>query len=88
MGFQLDQGGCDEEKLRGHLDVYLSHLVEKGQVLLHYLGESDGGYLHLVLRYQLKKQIEGPLKDSCLDVECHYGFEIIQNSALVLAFGA
>ena len=84
----MDQRGCDEEKLGGDVDVHLSHFVEKGEVLPHYLGETYSCYLDLMLRYQLKKQIEGPLKNSCLDVECHCRVEIIQKSVVVLAFGA
>src|SRR5262245_31812915 len=62
-GFEVKQGGCDEEKLADLAQIPLRPMsLDKGDELVGDPGECDFGDVELVLGDQAQQQVEGPLE--------------------------
>jgi len=61
-GLELEQGGRDDQELRGHLEVQLPHVPDLRQVLLGDRRQRDLPDIYLLARDEVEEQVERPLE--------------------------
>src|SRR5690606_13486845 len=58
LALPVEQGGGEEEELRGHLEVHLLHEADVGQVLIGDLRDRHLGDIQLVALDEVEQEIE------------------------------